>query len=55
MEQISYRKRHEAKNGTAEIEVMTNTMLGAPIHPRKQMKCFGDMGKHDYHQTSRPE
>ena len=51
MEQISYRKRHEAKNGTAEIEVMTNTMLGAPIHPRKQVKCFRDVSEYDYDQA----
>jgi hypothetical protein len=34
---------------------MTNAMLGAPLHPRKQMKCFADMGKNDHHETSRTE
>jgi hypothetical protein len=30
---------------------MTNTMLGAPMHPRKQMKCLEDMSKDDRYQT----
>jgi hypothetical protein len=51
MKQISDRKQRETKNSTSEIEVMTNTMLGAPIHPRKQMKCFADMSKDDHYQT----
>ena len=42
----------EAKDGTPEIEVMTNTVLLPPMHPRKQAKCFGDMSKNDQHQAS---
>jgi hypothetical protein len=34
---------------------MTNTMLGAPIHPRKQMKCFEDMSKDDAPSSCRKE
>jgi hypothetical protein len=41
----------EAKNGTPEIEVMTDTMLKPPMHPRKQVKCFGDVSKNDHHQA----
>src|SRR5713226_3303562 len=52
MKQVPNRKQREAKDGTPEIEVMTNAMLQPPIHPRKQVKCFGDMSKNDYHQTS---
>jgi len=52
MKQISYGKQRETKNGTPEIEVMTNAMLEPPMHPRKQVKCFGDMSKNDHHQTS---
>ncbi len=55
MKQISYGKQRETKNGTPEIEVMTNAMLKSPMHPRKQVKCFGDMGKNDQHQTPRAE
>jgi hypothetical protein len=52
MDQISYGKQRETKNGTPEIEVMTNAMFKPPMHPRKQVKCFGDMSKNDQHQTS---
>ena len=52
MKQISYRKQCETKNSTEEIEVMTNTMFKPPMHPRKQVQCFGDMSKNDRHQTS---
>ena len=47
MKQISQRKQCEAKNGTPKIEVMTNAMLIAPMHPRKQMEGFTDMGEDD--------
>jgi len=51
MKQISQGKQREAKNGTPEVEVMTNAMLIPPMHPRKQMKGFTDMGKDDHRQT----
>ena len=55
MKQISQGKQRETKNGTPEIEVVTNAMLKPPMHPRKQVKGFGDMGKNDQHQTSRAD
>jgi len=51
MKQISYGKQRETKNSTPEIEVMTNAMLGAPMHPGKQVKCFANMSKDDHHET----
>jgi len=52
MKQISYGKQSEAKNSAPKIQVMTRAMLEPPIHPRKQMKGFGDVSKDDYYQTS---
>jgi hypothetical protein len=52
MKQISYGEQREAKNGAPEIEVMTNAMPVAPMHPRKQMKSFAHMSKHDHYQKS---
>jgi hypothetical protein len=52
MEQVSYWKRRETKDRTPKIEVMTNAMLEAPMHPGKQVKCLGQMTEHDNHQTS---
>jgi hypothetical protein len=52
MEQVSYWKRRETKDSTPKIEVMTNAMLEAPMHPGKQVKCLGQMTEHDNHQTS---
>jgi hypothetical protein len=52
MEQISQGKQRETKHGTPEVEVMTNAMLVAPTHPRKQMEGFTDMGEDDQRQTS---
>ena len=52
MYKISYGKERETKNSTPEIEVMTNAMLTAPVHPRKEMKCFAEMCKDNYHETS---
>jgi len=55
MTQISYGKQGETKNGAPEIQIMTNALLEPPMHPGKQMKCFADMSKDDYHQTSGAE
>jgi hypothetical protein len=52
MKQISYGKQSDAKNSAPKIQVMTRAMLEPPMHPRKQMKGFGDVGKDDYYQTS---
>jgi hypothetical protein len=52
MEQISQGKQRETKNGTPEVEVMTDAMLIAPMHPGKQVEGFADMGKDDHRQTS---
>ncbi len=52
MKQISYGKQRYTKDSTPEIEVMTNTVLEPPMHPRKQVKCFGDMSKNDHYETS---
>jgi len=51
MTQISYGKQCETKNRTPKIEIMTNALLEPPMHPRKQMKCFADLTKDNYHQT----
>jgi hypothetical protein len=55
MKQISYGEQRETKNSTPQIEIMTNAMLVAPMHPRKQLKCFAEMSKDDHHQTSSAE
>ena len=47
MTQISYGKQCETKNSAPEIEIMTDTLLEPPMHPRKQMKGFADMSKDD--------
>jgi len=52
MKQISQREQRETKNSTPKIEVMPNTMLIAPMYPRKQVKSFAEMSEHDHHQTS---
>src|SRR5437870_11511011 len=49
MKQISCGKQCESKNSTPEIDVMANAMLESPIHPREQMKSFGDMSENDHH------
>ena len=43
VKQISYGKQREAKNSAPEIKVMANAMLKPPMHPWKQVKCFGDV------------
>jgi len=55
MYKISYGKERETKNSTPEIEVMTNAMLEPPMHPRKQVKCLGNVSKNDHNQTPRAE
>ena len=50
--QISYGKQRETKNSTPEIKVMSSAIGKAPLHPGKQIKCFRDMSKNDYHQPS---
>jgi hypothetical protein len=31
---------------------VTDAVLLSPMHPKKQVKCFGDMGENDYRETS---
>jgi hypothetical protein len=52
MKQVSYGKQSKTEKSTPEIEVMANTVSKPPMHPGKQMKCFGDMRKNDHHKTS---
>jgi hypothetical protein len=52
MEKISDGKQCEAKDGTPEIEIMTEAVLQPPIHPRKQVNCFTDVNEHDCRQRS---
>jgi hypothetical protein len=51
VKQISYGEQRETKNSTPKIEVMINAVWATPIHPREQVKCFGEMSEHDYHET----
>jgi hypothetical protein len=44
MNQISKRKQREPKNSTPQVEVVADAMLRAPMHPRKQVKAFADVG-----------
>ena len=55
MKQVPNRKQCQTENSTPEIEVVTDAMPRAPLHPRKQMKCFAEMSKNNHHQTSRAE
>jgi len=43
MKQISQGKQRETESSTREVQIMTDAMLFAPMHPRKQIKCFADM------------
>jgi len=52
VEQISQGKERYTKNGTAEIEVMANTTLLAPMHPRNETKSFANAREDDQHQAS---
>ncbi len=52
MKQISYGKQRETKNSTPEIEVMINAAWADPNSSKEQVKCFGEMSEHDYHETS---
>src|SRR5216684_2410219 len=55
VKQITHEEQRETKNSTGEIEIVTNAMLAPPVHPRKQLKCFGHMSEYDHHQASRAE
>jgi len=55
IKQVPNGKQCQTENSTPEIEVVTDAMFRAPMHPRKQMKCFAEM-REDYHyQTSSAE
>ena len=45
-------KQRQTKNSTPEIKVMSSAIGKAPLHPGKQIKCFRDVSKNDYHQPS---
>jgi hypothetical protein len=49
---VSYWKQGETKDSTPKIEVMANALLEPPMHPRKEVKCFGHMTKYDHEQAS---
>jgi hypothetical protein len=49
MKQISNGKQRQTENGARQIEVMTDAVLVAPAHPRKQVERFTDDDPHDLH------
>jgi hypothetical protein len=55
MQQISCWKQRDTKNGAPKIDVMANAVLAAPVHRRKQVKCFKDMSQDYYDQASRAD
>jgi len=48
MEQIPNWKPDKTENSTEEVEVVAEAMFRAPMHPRKQIKCFAEMGKNNH-------
>jgi hypothetical protein len=52
---ISYGKQRETKNGARNVEVVTNAMLVAPMHPRQKVERFANMSQDDHDQTPRTE
>jgi hypothetical protein len=55
MQQISCWKQRDTKNRAPKIDVMANAVLAAPVHRRKQVKCFKDMSEDYYNQTGRAD
>ena len=55
MQQISCWKQRDTKNGAPKIDVMANAVLAAPVHRRKQVKCFKDISEDYYNQTGRAD
>jgi hypothetical protein len=51
VKQVSDMKQCEPQSGTPEIDVVANALLKPPIHPRKQVKSFGNMTEYDHHQA----
>jgi hypothetical protein len=45
MKQISKRKQREPKNSTPQVEVVSDAMFRAPMHPREQVKGFADVAR----------
>jgi hypothetical protein len=55
MQQISCWKQRDTKNCAPKIDVMATAVLAAPVHRRKQVKCFKDMSQDYYDQVSRAD
>ena len=49
MKQISNGKQRQTENGGRQIEVMTDAVLVAPAHPRKEAERLTDMREDDQH------
>jgi hypothetical protein len=50
-DQVSCGKQSETENSTRQIEIMTDAMLGTPMHPLEQAECFANMRKHNDYET----
>ena len=48
-------EEHETQNRTCKINVMTDAVLLAPVHARKQMQSFADVREHDRNKGARPD
>jgi hypothetical protein len=49
MRQVADGKQREAKYCAPQVEIMTSAVLKSPMHPRKPVKGFRDMGQDNYH------
>jgi hypothetical protein len=50
--QISDGKQGETENSAPEIEEMTNASGLSPLHPKKQLKRFGNVCQNNHYQTA---
>lgn len=48
MSKIAKRKQRKAESRTHQIDVMSGTVLHAPLHPRHQMEGFANMRENDH-------
>jgi hypothetical protein len=55
MKQISQWEQRKAKDSASEVKIVANTVLVAPMHPRKQTECFADMSEDNENQACSSE
>ena len=55
MKQVPRWEQRETQDRTRKIKVVTDAVLYAPVHARKQIQSLAEVREHDHNEGARPD